>query len=138
MEHSDVSLLGCLLLAVGFDDSGWPSAVPLAAGSWAPLHLRSIPLLREEKVENLMLVEAKPTAVEPGPLAERLPLELEAGARVVIDCGREVQAYAVLDFAAAAGSRWRWVTRPGSSIPDALPAACATAATRPVKDVKPT
>lgn len=90
---------------VDFDDSSWPLAVPLAANGWAPLHARSIPLLREVEVDNLRLVEAKPVVVQPGPLADRLPLALAAGAQVVIDCGRAVQAYTVLDFDASEGSR---------------------------------
>ena len=89
---------------VDFDDSSWPAAVPLAANAWAPLHARSIPLLREVEVANLRLVEAQPVVVEPGPLTERLPLTLALGAQVVIDCGRAVQAYTVLDIDASDGS----------------------------------
>ncbi len=91
--------------AVDFDDSGWPVAVPLAASAWAPMQPRSIPLLRESGVENLRIVEAVKAAAKSGWVAEQLPLELAAGARVVIDCGREVQAYTVLDFDAREGSR---------------------------------
>ena len=90
---------------VDFDDSSWPTAVSLAPNGWAPLHSRSIPLLREVEVDNLSLVEVKPIAVEPGPLTNWLPLELAAGAQVVIDCGREVQAYTLLDFEASEGSQ---------------------------------
>ena len=88
-----------------FNHASWPSAVPLSGGFWEPLQPRSIPLLRQEVVTNLTLVGAQPTATGPGPLESRLPLELTTGSEVVIDCGREVQAYAALDFEADAGSQ---------------------------------
>lgn len=88
-----------------FDDSNWPAAVPLAANGWEPLQVRSIPLLREVEVDNLSLVKVENTSVELGPLTNRWPLKLAAGARVVIDCGRAVQGYTVLDFEASAGSQ---------------------------------
>jgi alpha-L-rhamnosidase len=90
---------------VDFDDSNWPAAVPLAANGWEPLHSRSIPLLREVEVDNLSLVKVEKMAVELGPLTNRWPLKLAAGARVVVDCGRAVQGYTVLDLEASAGSQ---------------------------------
>jgi hypothetical protein len=90
---------------IDFDDSSWPAAVPLAANGWEPLHVRSIPLLREVEVDNLSLVKVKNMSVELGPLTNRLPLVMAAGAQVVIDCGRAVQGYTVLDFEASAGSQ---------------------------------
>ena len=91
--------------AVNFDESSWTGALPLAGSEWGPLCPRSIPLLREQEVQNLTLVAANTNVIKPGPLEELLPAELPTGAEVVIDCGREVQAYTVLDFDASAGSR---------------------------------
>ncbi|HUX02774.1 MAG TPA: alpha-L-rhamnosidase N-terminal domain-containing protein [Phycisphaerae bacterium] len=91
--------------AVDFDDSSWKAAVPLDKGQWEPLHPRSIPLLREQEAGNLSVVDACPDTVQVGPLNRLLPLELSAGAKLVIDCGREMQAYSVLDFDATSGSR---------------------------------
>lgn len=113
----------------------------LPADAFAPLRPRAVPLLRETEIEDLELIEvtaraagpgpiagelpsadetAAPSAIVPGPIIEALPQALPAGARAVIDCRREAQAYAALDFEASEGrsgggrrgpSNYSWILR---------------------------
>lgn len=88
-----------------FDDSSWPSAIPLSTNECGPLQPRSIPLLCEEEILSLKLIDAKPAAITPGPLTKHLPMELSSGSEIVVDCGRQSQAYCVMHFEAEVGSR---------------------------------
>jgi len=74
--------------------------VPINGRQWGPLRARSTPRLRETPVEPLLLLDTAPK-----PLAEALPITLAAGGEVVIDAGRFVQAYTVLEFEAEEGSQ---------------------------------
>ena len=86
--------------APDFDDSSWEQAVPVDGQKWGALRARSIPRLRETLIEPLLLLD---TASKP--LADAFPINLVAGGEVVIDAGRFVQAYTVLEFDAEEGSR---------------------------------
>ncbi len=86
--------------SVGINDSAWERAVFISGRQWGLLRARSIPRLREIAVEPLYLAEATPR-----PLAETLPIALTAGRQLVIDVGRFVQAYTVLEFEAEEGSQ---------------------------------
>lgn len=92
------------LNSVDFDDSSWQAAIPLSGQLWNPLKPRSIPLLREEEVTDLTVAGARSASVKPGPLANLLPMELVSGSEIVINCGRELQAYVILDLEATDGS----------------------------------
>lgn len=94
-----------------FDDSTWEKVVPVQGNLWGSLRPRGIPLLRENEVAPLTLLEVthEGTSPERGssesqPLAEQLPLAMKVGDRLVIDAGQFVQAYSVLELDAEAGS----------------------------------
>lgn len=91
--------------SIDFDDSFWSSAIQLDAQLWEPLRPRSIPLLREEKVNNLAVAGSRQAFVKTGPLEQQLPMELTAGSEVAINCGREVQAYINIDIEGLSGSQ---------------------------------
>ena len=86
-----------------FDDSGWAAASPLASFSWGKLERRLPPLLLEEAVAGLKCLEWNGQALD-RPLAGLLPLEVQPGQRLVIDAGRFVQAYSVVEMEAAEGA----------------------------------
>jgi alpha-L-rhamnosidase len=88
------------------DDSAWQAAVPIDGKRWGPLRPRRIPLLRETEIGPLSVVQwsrGGDLRGEP-PIAELLPLEMKAGDRLVLDAGRFVQAYSIVDLEADAGS----------------------------------
>jgi alpha-L-rhamnosidase len=72
-----------------FDDSSWPTAVPVSGSKWGRLYPRSIPLLKE-------------TAVTPQ-MAD-LPADLKVGNSLVLDLGKAYQVYSLLELEADAGS----------------------------------
>jgi hypothetical protein len=94
-----------------FDDSAWEKAAPVAGKQWGPLRTRSIPLLRETDVQPLRVVRRQTGSAAPQNLADKpdlrkfLPIELTPGSQVVLDAGRFVQAYAVIDMDADEGSQ---------------------------------
>jgi alpha-L-rhamnosidase len=93
--------------AAGLDDSAWATTVPIDGAPWGPLRPRRIPLLRETEVGPLTVVqwsEPRQLRGEP-PVADLLPLEMKAGDWLVLDAGRFVQAYSVVDLEADDGSR---------------------------------
>ncbi|MCP4640686.1 MAG: hypothetical protein GY851_09650 [bacterium] len=87
-----------------FDDSAWEPAIPVDGAQWGGLQARSVPLLRETPVTPFAVVElgAKPSETA---VADALPLTLAEGERVIVDAGKFVQAYAVVDMTAKAGAQ---------------------------------
>ncbi|NOX55122.1 MAG: hypothetical protein GXP27_11940 [Planctomycetes bacterium] len=91
----------------GFDDSAWTAAVLVDGTQWGPFQPRSIPLLRETEVPPAAIVQVKERGTRDDsrrPLPDALPLELRAPAEIIIDVGRMVLAYYVLDFEADRGT----------------------------------
>lgn len=86
-----------------FDDSTWETAAKVDGSQWGALRPRGIPLLRETVVEPLKLVERSGAPADQ-PLNDTLPLSLKAGESVIVDAGRFVQAYSVLDLDAQDGA----------------------------------
>ena len=92
-----------------FHDAAWEKPISVQGNLWGALRPRGIPLLRESEVGPLVLVELRPprpqvTTVTARPLAEVLPLALDAGDRLVLDAGEFAQAYSVLELEAQEGS----------------------------------
>jgi hypothetical protein len=94
-----------------FDDSAWEKAAPVGGKQWGALRARSIPLLRETDVQPLRVVQRQTGLAVPQNLADKpdlrtfLPIELTAGSQLVLDAGRFVQAYTVIDVDADEGSQ---------------------------------
>ena len=83
----------------GFDDSTWESAKPVKPDTWETIGQDDIPRLQEtEVIPDRILGDAA------GPLKDALPLTLAPGQRLLIDVGRSVLAYEVLDFDATDGA----------------------------------
>jgi hypothetical protein len=97
--------------AVDFNDSAWEHAAPIDGNQWGALRARHIPLLRETEVKPLYLAKlpigsADYVAHGDRPEIEKIPpIELVADHQIVIDAGRFVQAYAVIDMEADEGSQ---------------------------------
>jgi alpha-L-rhamnosidase len=90
-----------------YDDSAWEKAVLINKRKWGRLHPRSIPLLQEDEIIPKVIVDEKTTNYRnsrPQKLADCLPMLMEQGHQLVLDIGKEVQAYCVLDFEAEDGS----------------------------------
>lgn len=89
----------------GYDDSAWAEALPVDGALWGPLRPRAIPLLRETPfVSQTLVVRSDAPEEAPRPLGEMMPLTIPAGHHVVLDVGRFVLAYDVIDFEAGAGT----------------------------------
>jgi alpha-L-rhamnosidase len=90
---------------LGFDDSGWEHPQPVDGKLWGPLHPRAIPLLREIEVVPARIVrQTGGTGQFPRPLQESLPAELREKQELVIDVGRMVLAYDLIDLDAVEGT----------------------------------
>lgn len=90
-----------------FDDSEWPRAFQVDGATWGPLHPRAIPLLREQVIFPDTIVQeirSGRTLNEIQPFRSQLPYALSQGDRIIIDVGRPVQGYPVLEFDATEGS----------------------------------
>ncbi len=94
----------------GFDDAQWERAARVDGALWGSLRSRAIPRLRETEVGPLTVIEhaqgTNPPKRVRQPLGSLLPLQLNAGDRLVIDAGQFVQAYSDLDFEADEGSEF--------------------------------
>ncbi len=88
-----------------YDDSDWEYASPVDGTLWGPFRPRAIPPLKETPFvpQTLVMRSEAPDAVA-RPLTETLPLTIAAGQYAVLDVGRSVLAYDVLDFEAEAGT----------------------------------
>jgi hypothetical protein len=78
-------------------------AINTDGNKWGQLYPRSIPLLRQKKVSPAAIVQIKQGEEvdnQSRPLPQTLPVEISAPAEMVIDVGRMIQAYWVLDFQA--------------------------------------
>jgi len=91
--------------ALDYDDSGWENAAPVDGALWGPLRPRAIPYLRETPFVPQTLVKRSdaPDGAARA-LSEALPLAIPSGQDVVLDVGRSVLAYDVIDFEAEAGT----------------------------------
>ena len=85
---------------VAFNDSTWENAMKIDGNKWGSLQARSIPRLQETLIEPLYCPEKSNQS-----LSQILPLTLATGEQTVVDAGRFVQAYTVLEFDADEGSR---------------------------------
>jgi len=74
-----------------YDDSDWKNASVIDGSKWGNLTPRSIPLLKETNVTPLKL--------------ESLPRNMFKGDVFIVDAGKVVQAYSLLDFNASEGSK---------------------------------
>ena len=81
--------------SVEYDDSKWITAEPVKVGLWGPLHVRSIPMLKQQVVDNPAIIK---------PAGASLPLDVSRNQMILIDFGRTMQAYTILDFDAETGS----------------------------------
>jgi hypothetical protein len=86
-----------------FDNDGWKSAEAVNGSLWGPLSPRPISRLREERIVPETLLRS-PKSSEPSPLSSALPLRLETGEEILVDVGRSVLAYVLIDLEAAAGT----------------------------------
>jgi len=90
-----------------FDDSKWESASAVDGNKWGKIIPRPIALLRETTIipRNIIkeTVEEK-TDYRIKELAKILPITMETAHELVIDVGKTVQAYSVLEFNAEEGS----------------------------------
>ncbi len=92
---------------VQFDDSEWQPAVQIDGTKWGRLHPRAIPLLREQVLVPESIVREisdGDTINDIRPFKNRLPYEVSRGGQLIIDVGRPVQGYPVLDLSATEGS----------------------------------
>jgi alpha-L-rhamnosidase len=90
-----------------FDDSDWGNPTLISGNKWGSLVPRSIPLLREKEIVPVTIsktITSNQIEIQNKSLSENLPLKLDEGDQVVIDVGKMVQAYSVLDFDAEDGS----------------------------------
>lgn len=88
-----------------FDDATWDRAEPVDGGQWGMLHPRTLPLLREtEVIPATVLRQSRQSGDGPRPLTEVLPLVLTGGEELLIDIGRTVLAYDLLDLEATDGA----------------------------------
>ena len=89
-----------------FDDSGWDFAIPIDGSKWGQLRERPIPMLRQEVVvPKLALQELAGEVVLQGDSVNSyLPLEMSEHDEVVLDVGKPVQGFCILDFEAEAGT----------------------------------
>ncbi len=76
----------------GFDDTAWKPAVKIAGNSWGPLTRTIIPPLGETPLKVEFAENAK------------LPVVLQAGQKLSCETGRIVQAYAMIEMDADAGT----------------------------------
>ncbi|MBN2308552.1 MAG: alpha-L-rhamnosidase N-terminal domain-containing protein, partial [Candidatus Hydrogenedentes bacterium] len=91
--------------ALDYDDAAWQHSIAVDGSLWGGLVPRAIPMLREEPFVPQKVVRAPGVEAGQGmPLGDALPLTLEAEQEAVIDVGRAVLAYEVLDFDAQAGT----------------------------------
>jgi alpha-L-rhamnosidase len=93
-----------------FDDSAWEAGVEIDGNTWGKMFPRGIPLLRETIITPEYMAR-ETIAGQPEKnrdyrqlLADRLPLTMHKGHEIILDVGKTVQAYSVLDFDAEAGS----------------------------------
>lgn len=101
---------------IEFDDSAWEAAVPIDSDAWGKMQPRSIPLLKEtEIIPKTIVQETVVSSINNATpqterndriqsLAEKLPLSMKSGHEIVLDIGKTVQAYSLLDFEAESGS----------------------------------
>ncbi len=87
----------------GFDDTQWTQPYKIDGSLWGELKPRSIPLLREQEVKSLQIIEHKTKTETTQPL--HLPISLQSGETLIIDAGEFTQAYSALDFEAEEGSQ---------------------------------
>jgi hypothetical protein len=77
---------------VSFEDSAWSHAYSIAGNQWGALRASFIPPLTKTEV------------VTWPPSGQSWPITLNQGQSVVVDLGRQVQGYEVVDLEAAAGA----------------------------------
>ena len=85
----------------------WENAATINGKQWGPLQARRIPLLRETEVAPLHVVQWSEGKRSPASTNSQdlLPCEMNVGAQLVVDAGRFVQAYPVLELEADEGSQ---------------------------------
>jgi len=90
---------------VEFDDTSWEKAAPVDGTQWGSLRPRAIPPLREMRISPTEILKMPgETAVASRPFASSLPIILGEKQEVLINVGRAVLAYDVLDLEAEAGA----------------------------------
>ena len=91
-----------------FDDSKWENASKINGEDWGKFTPRTIPLLRDREIIPLKIsgavVDEAPKEKSQSNLTT-LPLKIGTGYQVIVDIGKVVQAYPVLDFNAADSSK---------------------------------
>ena len=91
-----------------FDDSKWENALKVSGDDWGKLTPRTIPLLRETAIFPLNISQAiadGKAGAEFRPIQSPFQLKLSKGNQVILDAGKVMQAYPVLNFSAADTSR---------------------------------
>lgn len=88
-----------------FDDTLWEKAAHVDGSQWGSLRSRAIPLLRETSVFPAEILRMPgETAVTSKPFTSSLPIVLDEKQELLINVGRAVLAYDVLDLDAEAGA----------------------------------
>lgn len=90
-----------------YDDSEWLHAVRIDGAKWGPLHSRAIPMLREQVIfpDSLVQVLRDGQVINKvQPFRSQLPYTLSQDEQIIIDVGRPVQGYPVVEFDAVEGS----------------------------------
>jgi len=98
----------------GFDDSSWEKPITVDGTKWGRMFARSIPRLREtERIPEIIVQETMPSEGDtsktirndiPQYVSQRFPLSMKKGHQIILDIGKAVQAYSVLDLEAEEGS----------------------------------
>lgn len=91
-----------------FNDSKWEQVSTINGDDWGKLSPRTIPLLREVEITPKEICQETlngKTRTQSQSLLNTFPLKMSTGHQLVIDVGKVVQAYPILDFNAVENSK---------------------------------